>query len=147
MHSIVAKALLITIVALGAACGGDSGTGPEGDSGPMTARIDGDPFVAQFVSVQRSSGFVYVNGGGSGQRAIGFVFPDDGTGTYTIAPGTLVAAGVQIGAESYTAGQSTGAGTISVTTFTDSRLAGTFSLTVVGPATLAITDGAFDITY
>lgn len=142
-----AHALACLALATTAACGGES-AGPTGGSGPMTARIDGDPFTAQFASVQRGGGSVFVNGGGANQRAIGFTFPDQGTGTYTIAPGVLVAAGVSIGPIHYTAGQSSGAGTIIVTTFTDSRLAGSFVLTVVaGSSTLSITDGQFDISY
>lgn len=139
--------LALFVLIFTAGCGSDS-AGPTGGSGPMTARIDGDPFTAQVASVQRGGGSVFVNGGGANQRAIGFTFPDQGMGTYTIAPGVLVAAGVSIGSVHYTAGQSSGAGTINVTTFTDSRLAGSFVLTVVaGSSTLAITDGQFDISY
>jgi hypothetical protein len=141
------RKLVCLALATTTACGGDN-SGPSNGNGELTARINGEAFSSQFTSVQRGGGSVFVNGGGANQRAIGFTFPDQGTGTYTIAPGVLVAAGVSIGPVHYTAGQSSGAGTINVTTFTDSRLVGSFVLTVVaGSSTLSITDGQFDIDY
>lgn len=110
----------------------------------MTARIDGEAFCGTFFDVQRGSGQVFVNSGGSGARAIGFTFPDQGPGTYTIAPGNSVAAGVTLGTASFTAGQGSGSGTIVITTLTGTRVAGTFQLTVVGASTVNVTQGAFD---
>lgn len=144
--------LTLPCLLLAAACGSD-GTGPGPGSGPITAVIDGVSFVAEFATVSRSGNQVSVNGASSGPpRAIGFTFADAGTGTYTIGPGLLVAAGVTIGNEAWTAGGDLGSGTISVTTFTESRIAGTFTLSLVAtgnqsPQTVTVTNGQFDITY
>jgi hypothetical protein len=144
-----ARWLVIPALLLGPACG--AGTGPDGPR-VLTARIDGETFSARFTSVQRGAGQVYVNAGASGERAIGFRFPDQGPGTYAVAPGSLVAAAVTIGNFVWSAGQSTGSGMIVLTTFTDSRITGTFMLNVVAtqgqqPATRSVTDGQFDIEY
>jgi hypothetical protein len=61
-----------------------------------------------------------------------------------------VSAGVTVGAAAWVAGNDVGSGTIGVTTFTDSRIAGTFELTVVdgaGISTHSVTEGQFDIDY
>ncbi len=137
--------LMAGLLALTSACDSKGGTGPNDGTGLMTARIDGQAFSALVASVERAGGNVYVNGGGAGQRAIGFTFPDQGTGTYTIEPGVLVAAGVSIGNQHWVAGQDIGGGSINVTTLTGSRAAGTFSFTVVESTTLSITEGVFDI--
>lgn len=143
------RALACLALATTAACGGDS-AGPGAGNGALTARIDGEAFSSQFTSVQRPTGSVYVNAGGVGARAIGFVFPDTGPGTYVWATGAGVSAGVSIGASHY--GPVGGSVTINVTTFTDSRLAGTFTMTLTAiggqsSATVTVTEGKFDINY
>lgn len=151
----------LALAALALACG-DAGTGPDpqtppppppppppGDA-PMTARLNGDPFTAEFVTLNRAAGQVYVNGAGLPNSAIGFTFPDAGAGSYTIAPGNLVSAGVTIGTTAWVAGQAQGSGTITVSTFTASRIAGTFAITLVasgsGPG-MTVTEGVFDFAY
>jgi hypothetical protein len=154
---------VFAFVLLALACGGDSnGTGPgptppppppppptPADS-PMTATLNGQAFTAEFATLGRSAGWVYINGAGLPSNAVGFAFADQGTGTYTIAPGSLVSAGVTVGSTAWVAGQALGSGTIVVTTFTASRIAGTFTINLVpslgGPA-MAVTDGVFDFTY
>lgn len=143
------RALACLALATTAACGGDS-SGPGTGGGALTARIDGEAFSSQFTSVQRTTGSVYVNAGGAGARAIGFVFPDTGPGTYIWASGAGVSAGVSIGASHY--GPVGGSVTINATTFTDSRLAGTFTMKLTAlagqsPATVTVTEGQFDIDY
>lgn len=135
---------LVSLASVG--CGGDDPTGPV--TGPMTALIDGERFVAEFATVQRAADVVYVNGAGAGQRAIGFAFQDDGPGTYTLGQGNPVSVGVQIGNDTWSAGAGVGSGAIVVTTFTETRLVGTFAFTVgSGGSTLTITEGAFDIEF
>jgi len=125
-------------------CGESGPSDPLGEDCYMTARIDGDAFCGVFFDVQRSGTQVFVNAGGAGARAIGFTFPDEGAGTYTVAPGNLVAAGVTIGTSNFSAGQDMGSGTIVLTTLTGTRVAGTFQLTVVGASTVNVTQGVFD---
>lgn len=86
----------VTCLAAAAACGGDGSTDPN-EPGPMTARIDGDRFVAIQTTVLESGGITAVNGGSADLRAIGFQIQNLSTGTFTIAPGNLVSAGVTIG--------------------------------------------------
>lgn len=146
------RRVAFTSLILTAACGGGP-SGPDDASGPITALIDGEPFVAQFATVSdHGGGIIAVNGGGAGLRAVGFQFVSTGVGTYTIAPGNLVAAGVTIGSQAWGAGGDIGAGTITVSTLTANRIAGTFTFTVEAstgqaPATLSVTDGRFDVTF
>lgn len=134
-----------------AGCGSDGPSDPTGD-GPMTARIDGDSFVAVQTTVLQSAGVTAVNGGSADLNAIGFQIQNAAPGTYTIAPGNLVSAGVTIGNASWGAGGNMGGGTITITTLTANRIAGTFQFSVdaIGggaSGTLAITEGAFDIDF
>ena len=149
---------MFVFVLLALACGGDStGPGPNPPpppppppTSPMTAKLNGQAFVAEFATLGRSAGQVFINGAGLPARAIGFTFPDLGTGTYTIAPGNLVSSGVTVGSTAWVAGQSQGSGTIVVTTFTANRIAGTFTINLVpslGGPPMAVTDGLFDFTF
>lgn len=148
------RALRRTVFALpvlALACGGGSnGTGPgptpppppppPPPGSPMTAKLNGQPFVAELATLGRSAGWVYINGAGLPSSAIGFAFADQGAGTYTIAPGSLVSSGVTVGSTAWVAGQAQGSGTI----------AGTFTITLVpslGGPPMAVTDGVFDFTF
>lgn len=147
---------LITVMMVG--CGGDGTTDPTPpppppppppSASPMTAVINGEPFEAEFVTINRSFGQILINGAGLPQRAIGFQVPDVGTGTWNFAVGTNASAGVTIGSAAWIAGADIGSGTITVTTSTDHRIAGTFEFSVVAqgawsPQVMAITDGKFD---
>jgi len=135
---------LLAAVLVTAGCGGSGPTDPVDENCRMTARLNGQAFCAIFFDVQRSAGQVYVNGGATGERAIGFTFPDSGPGTYSIGPGSLVAAGVTIGNANFIAGQDMGSGTIVISTLTANRVAGTFQLTAVGATTAQVTEGVFD---
>jgi hypothetical protein len=151
MNRLALSALALALLVLGAACG--DGPAAPGDEGPMTARIDGERFVAETATVSRGNGQVYLNGGSSSQRSIGFTFPDEGTGIYEIGSGQLVSAGVSIGTDqSWIAGASNGSGWIEVTTLTVSRIAGTFQFSLVAvadetPSPLEVTEGSFDVAY
>jgi len=152
MNRLSSGACALALALLSTACS-DGLIQPLDDEAPMTARIDGAPFVAGLATVSRSNDRVNVNAAGPSQRGIAFTFPDDGVGTYTIGPGKLVSVGVTIGtSQSWIAGGSNGTGSIEVTTFTDSHIVGTFSFWVVAtgeetPNPLSITEGRFDIEY
>ncbi len=143
LPGLILPGLLLSLLVL-SGCGDSGPADPLSEDCRMTARINGEAFCGTFFDVQRSANQVFVNSGGSGARAIGFTFPDQGPGTYTIAPGNSVAAGVTLGTASFTAGQGSGSGTIVITTLTGTRVAGTFQLTVVGASTVNVTQGAFD---
>ena len=141
----------VPCLAAAAACGGDGSTDPN-EPGPMTARIDGDRFVAIQTTVLESGGITAVNGGSADLRAIGFQIQNLSTGTFTIAPGNLVSAGVTIGNAAWGAGGNMGSGTITISILTANRVAGTFQLTVDAisggaSGTLTVTDGVFDIDF
>lgn len=152
MNRLSSIACALALVLVATACS-DGLIPPIEGEGPMKARIDGSPFVAALATVSRSSDRVNVNAAGPSQRGIAFTFPDQGPGTYTIGTGQLVSAAVTIGTDqSWIAGASNGSGSIQVTTFTESRIVGTFSFSVVAtggqtPNRLQITEGTFDIEY
>jgi len=149
MRPVHLLALALVATSLTASCGSDP-VDPGPDTGPMTALIDGDSFVAEFATVSRSGGQVFVNAGASGERAIGFQFPDAGPSNHFVGPGNAVSAGVTIGTSSWLAVEAIGRGTITVTVLTGARIEGSFTLTVVGgpdPATLELTNGRFAIDF
>jgi len=150
-------AVVVALLTLVVGCGGDGTprppTGPDDSEAALTARIDGVPFASVFATVGHSAGQVFINAGvGDPLRAIGFQFPDQGPDQFMMAPGNPVSAGVTIGNAPWVAGGDMGGGSISVTTSTANRIAGTFEFTVVAqggqqPAELTVTEGGFDITY
>jgi len=154
-----ALSLALLLLSTASGCGSDdSPTGPEELTleGPasLVARIDGDAFVSEFATAGRAADQVFINAGAGGSRAIGFTFPDQGTGTFSIGEGRAVSVGLSIGSGKWVAGQGLGSGTIEVTTFTETRIAGTFSFVVVtqggglgSPITRDVTDGSFDIEF
>ena len=117
----------------------------------MTALIDGNPFTAILASANLLSGQVFVNGAGDNQTAIGFQFPDTGPGTFTIATGNAVSAGVTEGTSSWVAGSGFGSGSITVTSLTSTRVEGTFAFTVEASpgssGTRSVTNGSFAIDF
>ncbi|MEM7416583.1 MAG: DUF6252 family protein [Gemmatimonadota bacterium] len=130
---------------------GDDPLVPNVGNGGLTAEIDGQSFVAQFATASILAGQVFVNAGGSDQRAIGFQFPDGATTSYTIGTGNPISVGVTIGTDSWLAGGTVGSGTLNVTVLTTERVEGTFSF-IVEPSpgstgTLSVTNGQFAIAF
>lgn len=131
-------------------CGGDNPLEPGPDTGPLTALIDGESFVAESATVTRNGSEVSVTASASGQRSISLGFTDQGPFNYLIGPGNPVSAEVTIGTSSWLAEELTGSGTITVTALTQSRIEGAFTLVVVGGpdgTTLNVTDGLFVIDF
>lgn len=129
-----------------ASCGGDDPILPGPDTGPLTAFIDGDPFVAEFASVTRDGAQVWVNANASGGPEITMRFPDSGPTNHFIGPGNEVSVVVTIDASIWIAGGATGSGTITVTAVTSNYIEGSFSLTVEGGpshTSLSVTNGRF----
>lgn len=149
----LASALSLSLLACS---GGDGGTGPDDDpqpsDAPMSAMLNGTAFEAEFVTVNRVSGQVLINGAGLPQRAIGFQVPDTGPGTFTFGAGINASAGVTIGSAAWIAGGGVGSGSVTVTTSTSNRIAGTFQFSVIAqggqtPNPMPVTGGRFDITF
>lgn len=143
-----APPLLAAFVVLG--CGGDDIVAPGPDTGPLTALIEGQLFVADSARVTRRGYEVSVNAYGPDQKSIRLHFTDEGPRNYLIGPGNPVSASVTIGASGWVAEESTGQGTITVTLLTYTRIEGQLTLTVVGggsPTSLDVTKGRFVIDY
>jgi hypothetical protein len=148
-----ALALAATLVG----CGSDSSTGPGDDlptNGSMSARIDGTQWTANVgIHAVRATGAIGFAGsdgqtlvslgvaGGVGVHAIGGV---------TGANGTVTTSDSQ---RSWSAVSNKGSGTITITTLTEERVAGTFSFTAPpvettdASGTRVVTEGVFDIRF
>jgi len=121
----------------------------------MTARIDGEAWTASVIMAVRSSsgGIISVSGSDASNRAIGFAFIDAGTGTYELKTGTPTNALLTVGQQQWNVGGSSqGTGTITVTTLTDERIAGTFEFTLHAAnanttGTRVVTQGKFDVKF
>lgn len=157
----------LLLVAL-AGCGGDDNpAGPGGPgTGPMTASIDGQPFVAGagYATAQAlpslAGGFALSGtdpGSGSGTDAVAiliYLYNVGGPGTYPLGVGPSVFGGIaSIGSAAGGWGTpGNGAdGTVTITALSPTQIAGTFSFTAtasVGGATgtKVVTEGAFDLT-
>jgi hypothetical protein len=153
--TVLSAALLI------AACGGGSKSGPTsptttttGTGRSMSASIDGTQWSTTIVGANPGAGFIIIAGSNvGGQTTVGLTIATGGTGTQTIGPGTLAAGSVLIGSQMWQANSFGGGGTITLTTVTSNRVAGTFTFTAkalvnsVTPATRVVTSGQFDVTY
>lgn len=155
--------LSVLLLAVCAACGGSDGpTGPGGPGGPnngsFTARIDGTNWAATIItpSMAQTTGHVSAVGSGSPTFSLAFAWQDQlTTGTWTIGTGGQSIgfnANMIQGGQVWVAGAGMGSGTLTITTRTASRVAGTFSFTLMpsqGGATgnRQVTNGQFDVTF
>lgn len=168
----MSRPLLLTAFLLLAACGGDSGTGPNvppppppppppGGAGSFTAKIDGQSWAATasvlFAGSHLASG-AYTFGGtdmsSGANRAISITLLNvPGPGTYPLGTGAGVAGGIGIVADNgggWATPLDGRSGTITLTTLTDSRATGTVSFVALANAggaagTRTVTNGSFDI--
>lgn len=151
-----AMALLASLLLT--ACGGDDdSTGPSGNTpsnGSFSARIEGSAWSATQIIASVQTGAVTVLSGGNAQHSVGFAFIDNGTGTYTVGAGSPTN-GSYIEATTgrmWVANTVGGSGSVTVTTRTADRIAGTFSF-VFAPSdpgttgTKTVTNGAFDVRF
>lgn len=149
MHHLRAHCLtaLASVVLVG--CGEDP-IAPGPDTGPVTAYIDDDAFIADSADVTRSGQAVTVTARGAGGRSIEFTFDDFGAANYFVGPGNPVSASVTIGSSTWTAEGSTGSATVTVTAIWATHIEGSFVMTVVGggsPSVLEVTNGLFFIDF
>jgi hypothetical protein len=152
----VSAALLA--IALAAGCGGDA-TGPA-DGGPMSAIIDGARWSASSsagaIQVVRTDQFIVVAGSSIDLVAISFSIPNvTGPGTHPVVPPSPYSAFVneQFGERSWISSLPGGTGSVTVTSVSATRIAGTFQFEAVPvPNTAAtgkrvVTDGRFDVEF
>jgi hypothetical protein len=152
-------ALLLPLpVAAAIACGssdGSTGLGGGGSlvNGSFSAKIDGATFTATAATVVSSSGIVSVGAGNASGRTLGFAWVDGGTGTYPVGSGNATVGTHTYQSHTWSASAIQGSGTITITTKTATRVAGTFSFVLQPDAasgatgTRTITNGVFDLTY
>lgn len=155
---------LTTILWAVAACGGSDGPmGPNNPNNPnngtFSARIDGSNWAATIITpaVTNVSGGVSAIGAGSPSFTMAFAWQDQqGTGTWTIGGGGSSIgfnANLTVSGQQWIASSIGGSGTLTITTRTANRVAGTFTFTMVPSAgssatgTRNVTNGQFDITF
>ncbi len=165
MHrrQLLALALLVTTMAV-SACGSDKGTGPTpGGSKSMQATVAGAQWAANPLAITAARSGTVLTIAGSDLKAgtttqITINLPNvTGTGTFQLNPnfaGQLAMLNVSTGTTlaAWTTALSPGTGSISITTLTDARVAGTFNFTAqasAAPATgqRVVSSGTFDIAF
>lgn len=154
--------LLVALVLL-TACGGDGGDGPNGPGaeGTMTARVNGASWSANSgVLALRINNFISITGSVGSTSNITIAFPDEGAGTYSI-PGAV---GMNMNyslfgpnhlwqALGLGPSDGLGSGSLTVTTLTAERVAGTFQFTAPAAQSsgatgqAVVTEGAFNIRF
>jgi hypothetical protein len=148
-------------------CGGDDngGTGPGNNqgtalNGTFAAQIGGAGWSATgTVSVDREDNFLGLGASGfAGSTAYALVIGlgnVTGPGTYTVAAGNANGSSIVVGSSTgagWTTFLGNGTGSVTITTLTANRVAGTFTAdasptTGGATGTLQIRNGAFDVTY
>ena len=148
-------AALALAVLLVAACG-DSGTN-SGNESTMTATVAGSAWSGTLAVQGTHNGNVLAISGTNGTYQLSLTIPGvAATGTFNFGPGTLgIAQLVQVttGTPAWTTSLVGGTGSITVTTLTATRAAGSFSFTgaaspgTSATGTRAVTSGSFDVTF
>jgi hypothetical protein len=169
MRSLKSLALIVAVATLGCG-GGDGGSNNNGNpttpppggatNGTFTAVVNGAAWSAtgQVTVTRLQNNFIGVAGSGfAGSTAYAFVVGianATGPGSHTLALGaggdgsSVIVGGTTIGWGTAIQG---GSGTITVTSLTANRIAGTFNGILVPSSgsggNLTVTNGAFDITF
>lgn len=151
--------VVVGLTALTLGCGGDDDdpTGPQAPrNAPMAAVIDGTPWAAVSASASRSASDVIAFGGTAADlTTISMALAATGPGTYAIP-----LAGLNFNVSNASSGEvwqalgmgqlgAVGSGSVTFTTLTSTRIAGTFTFQAPGAGTTAgekvVTQGSFDI--
>jgi hypothetical protein len=158
--------LALAVAAVMAACGGDGGdpAGPGGGSGGLTAKIAGQPWSAEAISIAAQAlgtpGGVMILGtqstGGRSRSITITLYNVRGPGTYALGVGMTAYGGIGLvgdSGNSWITPSSGAAGSVTITALADGRIAGTFAYTA-GPGRAntvggnrAVTDGQFDLAF
>ncbi len=154
-------AAFILLILAGTGCGGSDGpAGPGGPGGPangtFTARIDGSNWAATIImpTYTNIAGGVSAIGAGSPTFTFGWAHQDtQQPATHAIGQSIGFNVSLSRGTEVWVASSQSGSGTLTITTRTANRVAGTFSFTMVPGAgssatgTKEVTNGQFDVTW
>lgn len=133
-------------------CDSDNGGNDQTDpSGSLTATVGGNAYSASTITILTSNGFTVSTRSEDG-RSLSLTFLDiNSTGVFplinrALTPGAGVAGGYSAAGETY----NIDTGSVNISTFTDSRIAGTFVGTatgLLGATDLPVLDGAFDVEF
>jgi hypothetical protein len=138
------------------ACGDDDGTNDGGgdDSNTLTATIDGVAYTSNssVTVVRATDNSLIITGTSSNNRAIKIELPPvTQAGTYDAGPGFGAIVTYNIGLSPYVTSATGGSGTVTVTSISSTRVAGTFSVTTVGTGgtvgNRVITNGKFNVKF
>jgi hypothetical protein len=150
-----ASLLLATLLVIG--CGGDGGTGPDGDDNTMTASVAGAAWNGSLAVQASRAGNVFSVSGTNGTYQIQLTVPNvTATGTYNFGPGNAgIAQVVQVtaGFAAWTSALVGGTGTLTIATLTAEGATGTFTFNGIAspgtPATgtRAVTNGSFEVSF
>jgi len=150
-----ASVALATLLVIG--CGGDSGTGPDGDDNSMTATVAGTAWDGSLAIQASRAGNVFTIGGTNGTYQIQLTVPNvTAAGTYSFGPGNPgIAQVIQVtaGFAAWTSALVGGNGTLTITTLTATGATGSFTFNGIAspgtPATgtRAVTNGAFNVSF
>ncbi|HEU5218900.1 MAG TPA: DUF6252 family protein [Gemmatimonadales bacterium] len=133
-------------------CGGDTGPGA---TATVTAVIDGTAWTAtQAVQVSVAGTSLIVGGTSSAQIQLLITIPNiTTTGTYALGVGLAGTGVVNVGTQSWTTNVVGGEGSVIVTAFDATRVAGTFAFDAAphlgtgSTGIKSVTSGTFDLTY
>lgn len=150
------RRLAFALLAVGAvACSNDdNGTGANAN-GSMSASIGGTAWNANLsVAASRAGNVLAIAGVSSDQRQINITIPNvTTTGTVNLGVGQQGVATITLGTQAWVTSLVGGTGSVSITTLTANRAAGTFTFTAAASTntgatgTKAVTSGAFDVNF
>ncbi len=147
--------LVLACAVLGA-CGDDDGTNNGGgdDSNILTATIDGSAYTSNssVTAVRATDNSLVITGMSSNNRTIKIELPPvTQPGTYDAGPGFGAIVTYSIGLSPYVTSATGGTGTVTVTSISATRVAGSFAVTTVGTGgtvgNRVITNGKFNVDF
>jgi hypothetical protein len=152
--------LLAAAALILAGCGDKTPSGPAGQGGPFSAKIDGvawaSPALYSAAAMGNNAVFSIIGTDGAVGNATGVslvLYYIDQPGSYPLGVGGSVRGGTAIitsGSSSWATPLSGNAGTVDVTSVSSTRIAGTFSFNATpqsgaAQGTRAVTQGVFDV--
>lgn len=151
----ILKLAAAACLALSMACGSSNPTGPGNPTltnGTFTATVNGSSFSAISATVVATGQITSIGTANAAGQGLGFAWIEGGVGTYTFSATNPANANFSQGGATWTAGASGGSGTITITTRTANRVAGSFSfqlnpVTNSGATGNRTVSGNFDLTY
>ena len=142
---------LIPVILFVVGCDGSGDNSPNEPSGTLTATVGATAYTAATLGILTNNGFTITTRNSDGIRLDLTFLEVNATGQYplinrAITPGPGVAGGYYTSGETY----NIDSGLVSVTSYSSSRIAGTFTGTargLLGAQNLPVMGGVFDIRY